>query len=85
MPCTVCGKRRTEQFEHESKVVLQRMSLREGFQPIEVLDRLDPLCRLCRLVFQQACAAHHSDPAEAGQRLLAIQDHMMQTRARGMC
>jgi hypothetical protein len=53
--CSVCRKRLTQQLEHESEVVLQRIALGKGLHPADVLNRLNPLCRLCRMIFQQAC------------------------------
>jgi hypothetical protein len=52
--CTVCRKRLTQQLEHESEVVLQRIALGKGLHPADILNRLNPLCRLCRMIFQQA-------------------------------
>jgi hypothetical protein len=80
MQCTVCRKRFTAAIEHESQVVLQRMAAREGFNSAEVLHRLNPLCRLCRLVFQQACEAQAAEPADPAQRLAAVLDQVMQTK-----
>lgn len=57
MNCTICRKRLTEQLEHESEVVLQRIALGKGLHPADVVARLHPLCRLCRMIFQQACEA----------------------------
>ena len=53
--CSVCRKRLTQQLEHESEVVLQRIALGKGLHPADILGRLNPLCRLCRMIFQQAC------------------------------
>lgn len=58
--CSVCRKRLTQQLEHESEVVLQRIALGKGLHPADVLQRLNPLCRLCRMVFQQVC---ETDPS----------------------
>lgn len=60
MSCTVCRKRLTQQLEHESEVVLQRIALGKGLHPADILKRLNPLCRLCRMTFQQACEAETS-------------------------
>ena len=58
--CSVCRKRLTQQLEHESEVVLQRIALGKGLHPADILSRLNPLCRLCRMIFQQACEADTS-------------------------
>lgn len=55
MSCTICRKRLTQQLEHESEVVLQRIAVGKGLHPGDVLKRLHPLCRLCRMIFQQVC------------------------------
>lgn len=77
--CTVCRKRLTQQLEHESEVVLQRIALGKGMHPADVLQRLNPLCRLCRMIFQQACEAdsdgsesHATESAEFGQIASAL-------------
>jgi hypothetical protein len=74
MECTVCRKRLTQQLEHESEVVLQRIALGKGLHPADVLKHLNPLCRLCRMLFQQACDGettsgdlHLTKPAEFEQ------------------
>jgi hypothetical protein len=60
MSCTICRKRLTQQLEHESEVVLQRIAVGKGLHPADVLKRLHPLCRLCRMIFQQVCEQESS-------------------------
>jgi hypothetical protein len=82
MNCAVCRKRLTEQLEQESPVVLQRMAGREGLSVAAVLKQLNPLCRLCRMVFQQACEMHPAVPTtEVEQRLSMVIAQVLQSRA----
>jgi hypothetical protein len=79
--CTVCRKRLTQQLEHESEVVLQRIALGKGLHPADVLQGLNPLCRLCRMIFQRACEAdsdviesHETESAEFEQISSRLKD-----------
>jgi hypothetical protein len=52
--CRICGKSISEALVHESKLLIERLSVAHGIDPPWLMNCWHPLCQLCRQNIEQA-------------------------------